>query len=196
MTTQSKSKRNVLVDRDQKLARRFLWGALSIIGIIILLVAFIILCTANGRGIKKTETEKIAINALSLKVDNPSSLKVLDISKPDSVFGNRMCPEYELMELSERFLEYSLNIMQSSPEERVGENNAAYVCKMNRYSESSNALNSLNAMLEKPQGSHCGWRVKVKYQAIDNSDTPYISEAWLIFDKEKKHVLNSFDISL
>lgn len=182
--------------KKQKIANKFLWGALSVIGIIILLVAFVLICTAQGRSLKKTETETTAINALKLRVDNPSSLKVLEISLPDSVFENRMCPEYEIMDLSERFLDYSLNIMQSSPGERFGENNIAYRCQMDRYAESSSSLNTLNAMLEKPMGKHCGWRVKVKYQAIDDSDTPFISEAWFIFDLEKKHVLNSFDISL
>ncbi len=180
----------------QKIANKFLWGALSVIGIIILLVAFVLICTSQGRSLKKTETETTAINALKLRVKNPSTLKVLDISLPDSVYENRMCPEYEIMELSERFLEYSINIMQSSPDVRFGENNIAYRCQMDRFAESSNSLNILNAMLEKPMGKHCGWRVKVKYQAIDDSETPFISESWFIFDMEKKHILNSFDISL
>ena len=191
-----KSSEDIFREKKQEITRKFIWGALSVIAIIILFAAFILICTAQGRSLKKTETEKVAINALKLKVRNPESLKVLDISTPDSVFNNRVCPEYEIMELSEKFLEYSLNIMQESQDGLWGNENIAYRCKMDRYSESSNALNILNAMMEKPQGKHNGWRVKVKYQAIDDSDTPFISEAWFIFDKDKKHILNSFDISL
>lgn len=191
-----KSSEELLREKKRMIARKFMWGALSVIGIIILLVAFVLICTSEGRSLKKTETENTAINALKLKAGHPDSIRILDISMPDSVFENRMCPEYEIMELSEKFLEYSLNIMQTSPQDRYGENSIAYRCKMDRYADSSNALNTLNAMLEKPQGKHCGWRVKVRYSALDDSDTSYISEAWFIFDKDKKHVLNSFDISL
>lgn len=191
-----KSSEDILKEKKREIARKFIWGALSVIGVIILLVAAVIICTSEGKALKKSEAEKTAINALKLKISNPASLKVLDISAPDSVFVNRMCPEYEIMELSEKFLQYSLNIMQDSQENLIGNENTAYRCKMDRYSESSMSINALNDMLEKPQGDYCGWRVKVRYQAMDDSDTPYTSETWLIFDKDKKHILNSFDFSL
>lgn len=187
---------DILCGEKQAVARKFLWGAFSVIGIFILLAAIAIIVASNCRTLKKTEAEKIAVNALRLKLDNPSTLKVLDISNPDSVFTNRMCPEYEVMELSERFLEYSMNIMRESQTNFQEDYNATYRCRMERYTESSNALNTLNSMLEKSQGKHCGWRIKVKYQAVDDSDTPYTSEVWFILDKERKHILNSFDISL
>lgn len=190
-----KSSEDIQRENRHKIAQKFLWGALSVIGIIILLVAVLVICTSEGKCIKKSEAEKIAINALRLKTDQ-SSLKVLEVSDPDSVFINRLCPEYELMDLSERFLQYSLQIMQDSQEGFFGKENTAYQCMMNRYSETSNALNTLNSMLEKPQGEHCGWRVKVKYNSVDDSKTPYTSEAWFIFDKDQKHILNSFDISV
>lgn len=188
--------KDVLQENKRKIASKFLWCALSVIGIIILLTAFVCIISGQGRNLKKSKAEEIALNALKLNVDNASSLKILDISEPDSVFVNRLCPEHELMELSEKFLEHSLNIMQNSQYEDFETDNSAYKCKMERYSESSNALNTLNTMLDRPQGQHNGWRVKVKYQAVDDSDTPYISEAWFIFDLTKNHIIKSFDISL
>ena len=186
------------MNRKEQIKRRFarkcLWGGLSIIAICILVAAFFII-VAKGAGLKKTETEKTAVNALRLKMGNPSSLKILDISTPDSVYVNRMCPDFEAMELSERFLEYSLNIMRAQQPD-IQADNKAYRCQMDRYTESSTSLNALNSMLEKPQGAHCGWRVKIRYQAVDESDTPYVSEVWYIFDREQKHILKSFDICL
>lgn len=180
----------------QKIARKLLWSSLGIIGVGILVVSFFLILMTDSGSSKKSEAENTAINALQIKLGNPSSLKILRISTPDSVFINRMCPEYEVMDLSERFLEYSLNIMQDS---QTGLNDAeskSYRCRMDRYAESSNTLNTLNSMMEKPEGEYCGWRLKVKYQTVDDSNTPYISEAWFIFDKDQKHILNSFDICL
>lgn len=191
-----KSRENRFIEKKTKFAQSILWGALSIVGIIILIFACILICADQDKSVKKKETDKTVINALKIGLSNPSSLKVLEISSPDSVFVNRMCPEYELMELSEKFLEYSLNIMQESQEGFLEGSNKAYRCKMDRYTVCSNSLNTLNNMLEKPQGSHSGWRIKVKYQTIDDSDTPYVAEKWFIFDKDKKHILNHFDIAL
>ncbi len=184
--------------KEVRQAQKLMWLGLSLVGIIMLLVAtaVIILTSDRIKPLKKREIEKTAVDALKIKLDNPSSLKVLDISEPDSVFTNRLCPENEMMELSERFLRYSLNIIQDSQEGNFKDDNDSYLYLMDRFSESSNAITKINNMLEKPQGNHCGWRVKVKYQAIDKSNTPFTSEAWFIFDKEKNHILNSFDISV
>lgn len=179
--------------KKKEIAQKLLWGALSILGLIILFSAFIMICCG---GSKKNEIERTTVKALKIKLGFPSSLKVLAISDPDSVFTNRVCPEYELMELSERFLEYSMKIMEDSQEGLRDSESKAYRCKMDRYTDSSVALNTLNEMMERPEGKHCGWRVKIRYQSVDDSNTPYISEAWFIFDKDKKHILNSFDISL
>ena len=173
-----------------EMQRKLLWGALSIVAIIILFGAFIILCC--GSYSKKSEDERTVRNALRLK-HGDNTLKILDISEPDSVFYNRMCPEDEVMELSERFLTYSMTIMQDSQTELLADGNVAYRCKMDRFSDTSNAINSLNEMLEKPAGRHCGWRVKARYQTVDDSNTPYVAETWFIFDRRKKHIINSFD---
>lgn len=180
----------------QKVARKCFWFGLSIIAIFILVAALIFIVANNTCSLKKTDIEKTAIKALQLRLGNPESLKILDISSPDSVFVNRFCPEYEMMELSQKFLEYSMNILQDSQAGLKDSESVAYRCKMDRYAECSNSLNTINSMMEKPEGKHCGWRVKVRYQNIDDSETPYISESWFIFDKEKKHILNSLEISI
>lgn len=190
-----KSTREIFNEKKKAFTRRLFWGALSMVGIVILVGAFILIYSGSCGNQKKRETESTAIKALKMKTGDKKVLKVLAISDPDSVFVNRMCPEAETMELSERFLEYSLNIMRTTQPDIQAENKA-YRCQMDRFAESSTSLNTLNTMLEKPQGPHCGWRVKVRYQTVDDSDTPYVSEVWYIFDKEQKHILNSFDICL
>ena len=89
-----------------------------------------------------------------------------------------------------------MNIMQESQTELLAEGNGAYRYKMDRFTATSNAINSLNGMLEKPAGKHCGWRVKARYQTVDDSGTPYVTETWFIFDRRKKHIINSFDICI
>ena len=179
--------------KKKEIQRKLFWGTLCIVGIVVLFGAFILLCC--GSGSKKSEEERTVRSALRLK-HGEAPLKILDISKPDSVFYNRMCPEEEVMELSERFLNYSMNIMQESQTELLAEGNGAYRYKMDRFTATSNAINSLNGMLEKPAGKHCGWRVKARYQTVDDSGTPYVTETWFIFDRRKKHIINSFDICI
>ena len=179
--------------KEPIITRKLFWGTLSIVGVLILFVAIIAM---TGHCSKKTDVERALTNSLKVKKGNPSSLKILDISEPDSVFFNRMGPDFEIMGLSEKFLQYSMNIMQESETDMLLNGNQAYRCKMERYSATSNALNELNAMLEKPAGRHCGWRVKAKYQTIDEAGTPYVAETWFIFDKRKKHILNSFEFCI
>lgn len=191
-----KTKEDIIEEKKKEFAKKLLWGSLSIVGIIILFVAAIMLCSGVRDSTKKKETEKIIINALKMKLGNPATLKILDISNPDSVFYNRICPEKELMEVSEKFLSLSINMMQASREVAEETTNPALLRHMYRFSETSNTINSLNEMLEKPAGKHSGWRYKVKYQTIDGTDTPYNAETWFIFDKRKKHIINSFDFCL
>ncbi len=134
--------------KEVKQAQKIMWLGFSLVAIILLFVATaVILLTSDSGSIKKTDTEKTVVNALKFKLDNPSSLKVLNISDPDSVFFNRICPEQETMEIAERFLRYSINLMQDSKDRNLKEGNDAYLCSMDRYSESSNAINKISNML-------------------------------------------------
>ena len=191
-----KSSEDFLCEKKRKIAQKCFWFSLSIIGIILLFVTFIFVCSSDCKSSKQRRMEKSAVDALKLKITNPSSIEILDISVPDTVFHNRICPEYETVALSEKFLEYSLNVMQNYQENFFDMENSAYRCQMNRYNESSKTLQALNDMMSRPQGPHCGWRLKIKYKAIDESESPYVSETWFIFDKDKKHILNSYNISI
>lgn len=142
----------------------------------------------------KKSMEKTAIEALKMKVDTPSSLKVLAVSEPDSVFQNRYCSDAESMELSQRFLEFSIKMMQDSPTDLEKMDDPGYLAKMQRYTEGTEALSLINAMSQREQGDFAGWRIRLKYAATDRHNNFYESEVWMIFDKSKKHILKTLEI--
>ena len=69
--------------KKKEIQRKLFWGTLCIVGIVVLFGAFILLCC--GSGSKKSEEERTVRSALRLK-HGEAPLKILDISKPDSVF--------------------------------------------------------------------------------------------------------------
>lgn len=170
------------------------WMGLFAFGLVvlsILLISFLFKGKCTG---DKAETTAIA--ALKMQVEKPQTLKILHVSKPDSVFRNRLCPDHEVIEMSSRFLDYSMTLMDDPENMKSDFKNPAYMAAMERFSENSATMEKLNRMLESEPGEFCGWRVKVNYTANDRSNTTYKAEKWFIFDKNKTHILNSFDVPM
>lgn len=180
--------------KKNSLLQKSFWLGLFAFGLAVLVIVLLSFLFSGKCGSDKAED--VAISALRLKSQDPDGIKILAVSKPDSVFQNRFCPDHEVMEMSEKFLQVSLNLMQDSSLKESHLDNPAYLAKMERYAEHSSSIERLNNMLENEPGKFCGWRVRIRYAAKDKSDTPYTSETWFIFDKDKKHILNSFEIPI
>lgn len=181
--------------KGKSLAQQCIILALFSFGIIALACVVIVMLLPSNPFCKgKKDMEKTAIEALKIKVDNPSSLQVLAVSEPDSVFQNRYCSEAESMELSQRFLDYSIKMMNETPEDFGKMEDPRYMDKMQRFSEGSNTLSLLNSMAEREPGDFIGWRLRIRYAAKDINGNPYLSEIWMIFDRNKKHILKTLEI--
>jgi len=152
------------------------------------------ICSGGFCGSKTDPTEKMAIETLRMKLGNPESLKILAVSKPDSVFQNRYCPEAEAIELSSIYLDYTMQLMDSTMSESFYEDYESE--KMKRLSDASQSISILNDMLEREQGKFCGWRVRVKYELAEENQEKFESMAWFIFDPEKKLIYKTFDFPL
>ena len=164
-------------------------------------------CSGNN----ENKAQDMAKRALMASVDNPESVKIVGISKPDSVFGREYVTMKEKMALSVAMMKISRRFMEDTdfdnPDSECHGIHLTFHMSghMKRQMDAMTALRSLMVTEElKPAGDEArqerkpfsGWKVKVEYEAIDSDGQPYRSEYWFIMDKEAQCVIRSFEIPL
>lgn len=168
---------------------------LFIFGLLVLLavgVHMILKSSFSSKG-----TEKLAVEALKMKAGYPEDFKVTAISNLDSVFQNRYCPDYEVYDLSQKYLDRYLLLLDFSEDSMdKDKGNPKLLKDFKSFSRASETIDLFNEMLKKPQGDFCGWRLRMRYTCLDENKEPRESEAWLIFDRNKKHIINSFEFPI
>ena len=151
------------------------------------------------------KAQDMAQKALMASVDNPESVKIVGISKPDSVFGCEYITMKEKMALSVAMMKISRSFMEDTDFDNPDSEIHGMSGKMKRQMDAMTALRSLMVTEElKPAGdevgqerkSFSGWKVKIEYEATDSDGQPYRSEYWFIMDKEAQCVIRSFEIPL
>ena len=147
----------------------------------------------------------MAKKALMASVDNPESVKIVGISKPDSVFGREYVTMKEKMALSVAIMKISRRFMENTELDNPNAECHGMSGQMKRQMDAMTALRSLMVTEElKPTGDEArqerkpfnGWKVKIEYEATDSDGQPYRSEYWFIMDKEAQCVIRSFEIPL
>lgn len=158
-------------------------------------------CSDNS----ENEAQNMAKKALMASVDNPESVKIVGISKPDSVFGREYVTMKEKMALSVAIMKISRRFMENTELDNPNAECHGMSGQMKRQMDAMTALRSLMVTEElKPAGdaagqerkSFSGWKVKIEYEATDSDGQPYRSEYWFIMDKEAQCVIRSFEIPL
>lgn len=158
-------------------------------------------CSGNN----ENKAQDMAKRALMASVDNPESVKIVGISKPDSVFGREYVTMKEKMALSVAIMKISRRFMENTELDNPNAECHGMSGQMKRQMDAMTALRSLMVTEElKPAGDEArqerkpfsGWKVKVEYEAIDSDGQPYRSEYWFIMDKEAQCVIRSFEIPL
>lgn len=142
----------------------------------------------------------VAKSALMASVDYPESVKIIGVSRPDSVFGREYVSMEEktvlsmaMMKINEKVMEETNGIEDFNPD------NKEVARLMERQMNAMSALRSLaasgsaDAPMKKPFN---GWKVKIEFEAQADGGTPYRSEYWFILDKEARCVIKSFEIPL
>lgn len=158
-------------------------------------------CSGNSGN----KAQDIARKALMASVDNPESVKIVGISKPDSVFGREHVTMKEKMALSVAMMKISRRFMEDTDFDNPDSECHGMSEQMKRQMDAMTALRSLMVSGElKPIGDESsqerkpfnGWKVKIEYEATDSDGQPYRSEYWFIMDKEAQCVIRSFEVPL
>ena len=153
----------------------------------------------------ENKAQDMAKKALMASVDNPESVKIVGISKPDSVFGREYVTMKEKMALSVAMMKISRRFMEDTDFDNPDAESHMMSGQMKRQMDAMTALRSLMVSGElKPIGDESsqerkpfsGWKVKVEYEATDSDGQSYRSEYWFIMDKEAQCVIRSFEIPL
>lgn len=151
------------------------------------------------------KAQDMAKKALMASVDNPESVKIVGISKPDSVFGREYVTMKEKMALSVAMMKISRRFMEDTDFDNPDSESHGMSGQMKRQMDVMTVLRSLMISGElKPIGDETsqerkpfsGWKVKIEYEATDSDGQPYRSEYWFIMDKEAQCVIRSFEIPL
>ena len=174
--------------------------------LLILPAVAVLLAMGTGcPGNSGNKAQDIARKALLVSVDNPESVKIVGISKPDSVFGREYVTMKEKMALSVAMMKISRRFMEDTDFDNPDSECHGMSKQMKRQMDAMTALRSLMVTEElKPAGdaagqerkSFSGWKVKIEYEATDSDGRPYRSEYWFIMDKEAQCVIRSFEIPL
>ncbi|MBD5358358.1 MAG: hypothetical protein HDR88_15455 [Bacteroides sp.] len=140
---------------------------------------------------------EVAKTALYASVDNPESIKVLAVSRPDSVFGRCYINDDEKLAIATAMMKVNEQVMKRTDGLRnLDFEDNAVTELVTRQMSALSALRSLGGYEapDAPQKPFSGWKVKIEYEAVSESGSPYRSEYWFILDRKAQCVVNSFEI--
>lgn len=142
---------------------------------------------------------EVAETALYATVDCPESVRILAVSKPDSVFGRhyinddeKMAIAMSMMKINEKVMSQTDNLRELDFEDRD------LTALVERQMSAMSAIRSFvpHSHVDNNPKSFNGWKVKIEYEAKTTGGTPYRSEYWFILDKDARCVVKSFEIPI
>lgn len=147
---------------------------------------------------------EVAKTALTASVDNPESVKIIGISKVDSVFGREYVTMNEQMVLLMTLMKLGQEMMKEDCLENIDLENWELPERVKQRMEAMTALRGLisvgmleNNDADSDKAKHFnGWKVKIEFEAKATDGSPYHSEYWFILDKEASCVVKSFKTPL
>lgn len=161
-----------------------------------LLIPLFHFCSCNS-GPNEANAQNLTTEALTLLVDRPETLKILKISSLDSVFGKSFINPDEKTEIVQLIMRTNKLIMGNAKSiEDVDFSDSARSALMERQIEATDKIRPLLFSQNRSDGQFTGWKIKIEYEAVDESNRPYHSEYWFILDRNAKHILHSFEIPL
>lgn len=158
---------------------------------------FCFVCCADNLENRATD---MAEKALKASVHNPESIRILGVSKPDSVFGHTYITQEEKMALSLAMVEINRKVMDVTDGlENFNPDDKETAALMERQMSAMSSLRRLmdfSGPLDGSPQQFSGWKVKVDFEGMDADGRSYHSEYWFILDKEAQCVVKSFEIPL
>lgn len=138
-----------------------------------------------------------AKEALYASVDNPDSIRIIAISKPDSVFGRDYVTDEERMNLTLTMIKVNEYLMTKTGDlDQLDMNDASLNDLMTRQMSASNMIRSLmhSGIIRHKENPFTGYKVKIEYQGVSGFGNKFHAEYWFIVDKSGRHVITSFEI--
>ena len=169
---------------------------LIVVVVAIITVVFVVLASCDSPSKAASKAAKIALMA---SVDNPESVEIQAISKPDSIFGQRYVTEKEMTAIGELMMKASDSISRAAGGlETIGLDNPQLNNLMTRQMSAMSVMRGMMFTLDddKSKKDFSGWKVKIVYQAKGKEGYTYKSEFWAILDKTGEHVVKSFEVPL
>lgn len=148
----------------------------------------------------KGRAKALATEALQHTVENPESLRIIAISKPDSVFGRQYITSDEQLNITMAMMKVGETLMDRTENlEKIDFTDSDMSELMERQMSCMSAIRGLvgsDNLSETKKQPFSGWKIKIEYEATSRKGSPYRSEYWFILDKEAKCVIKSFEIPL
>lgn len=145
------------------------------------------------------QAPEIAKTALYASVDCPESVRIVAVSKPDSVFGRDYINDDEKMAIAMSMMKINEKVMSRTGDlSEIDFEDSELTALVERQMSAMSAIRSLVSLdsgAERPRPFN-GWKVKIEYEAKTAGGSPYRSEYWFILDKEARCVVNSFEIPI
>ena len=159
-------------------------------------VAVFIACSNNP----KDKALSVAEKALMASVDNPECVRILNISKADSVFGKEYITMEERKSLSVAMMRINEKVMKETDGlEDFNPENKEVIALMQRQMSAMSVLRDIVSHNPLPHGQKepfNGWKVKIEYEAKADNGKPYRSEYWFMLDKDAVCVVKSFEVPI
>lgn len=176
----------------------FKLGALLVCAVLLWGGIFFVACSHSP----KDRVKDVAMKALEASVERPGTIKVIAVSKVDSVFGREYITQEEKMAVSMAMMKINEKVMAATDGfENFDIDNKEVAEMMERQMAVASVLRSVMPYGDIVDhaamgGEFSGWKVKIEYEALSMSGTSYRSEYWFILDKDATCVIKSFEIPL
>lgn len=175
--------------KKQSVAALIAIAAMALCGLVL-----VVTCAGNGG---KDMAVKSAKEALLASVEYPDSVRIIAVSKPDSVFGREYVTDEEKLNLAMTMMKVNDYMMSRTDSlEKIDINDTALNDLMMRQMNASNSVRSLmhSGVIKSQQNQFTGYKVKIEFECVSEYGNRYHSEYWFITDRSGRHVINAYEI--
>lgn len=167
-------------------------------GVLISLSILTLILSCDLTPVNKT-VKKTAETALRSTVENPKSIKILAVSTPIEVTGNKYISDSEIDKVNALMTKVSDYVVsRTSDIENIDFSDAVINDLMQRQMTSMSTLRGLIPLgnNDSQDESIKRWKIKVEYTSTSTSGVKRHGEYWFFTDATGKIVTNSFEIPI
>ena len=157
------------------------------------MLSVVLMASCQGRNGK---IEKLVTNHLEQSLDNPQSVKVLEIAEPDSAFGLNYFTKKEQAYLLGTVTKVTQVLMERTGYMTKPDLNDAYTMTLADM-EMKMSTGLFSGMLgDTKKEAFSGWKVRVTYTGKSKYGCMYKAQRWYFIDKDCQTIIKSFDVPI